>query len=380
MQVFKYYFTLAKSVWPVIVIYVSTFALIMFLIISQTPKTGATFEAQKPSVAVFNYDKSELSKGLESYLKNNSTEVKIADTDEARKEAIYFQPGTAIYTIPKDFGKNFTDGQKPTVAVMGDVSQGGIQSNTLVSNYLRLAEVRAMAGMSQAEIIKGVNSDVKKQISVKTKSSNNVNEVSKAMRFMNTLSYVFVGLSIAVISAIMIMFSDKMIRRRNEVGGISNMSVTLQIFAGNSVFMVAMWAIFVAICFIMYPAPMSSTAGLLFVVGSLLFALVCLGISFFIGSIVTNRRAIAGITNVLALGMGFLCGVFVPIEFLGDSVVKLSKMLPAYWYIQANEKIPKLTDFSYESLRPIYGDWLIVAIFAVGLFAVTFIYRRWHRR
>lgn len=39
------------------------------------------------------------------------------------------------------------------------------------------------------------------------------------------------------------------------------------------------------------------------------------------------------VSNVIALGMSFLSGVFVPIEFLGDGIIKIAHFLPAYWYI-----------------------------------------------
>ncbi len=380
MQVFKYYFKLALSMWGSILLFVGIFTMSMIAIISQT-SSNSSFTVDKPKIAIFNHDDSQLSDSLVKYLAANSEIVEVKDSDDARREALYFQSIRAAYVIPEGFGQDLMTGQKPQIKTFGGESQFAIQPNALVSNYLRLTEPRILAGVSQAEIVKGVTKDVKQQVKVETHSTSNIGEIGQAKFFMNTLVYAFVGLSIAVVSAVMVLFANDMIRKRNLVGGLSSSSMTWQIFAGNSIFIGAMWSIFMLVATAMYPSAMLSTSGLLFAVGTFLFAMVCLAIAFAIGSFAKNRRAIPGLTNVISLGMAFLCGVFVPIEFLGESVLNISRLLPAYWFVQANEKIAKLNDFALESLQPIFGDWLIVAAFAIGIFGVAFVIlqRRKHR-
>ena len=46
-----------------------------------------------------------------------------------------------------------------------------------------------------------------------------------------------------------------------------------------------------------------------------------------------KAETVSMVSNVIALGMSFLSGVFVPIEFLGDGIIKVAHFLPAYWYI-----------------------------------------------
>ena len=40
------------------------------------------------------------------------------------------------------------------------------------------------------------------------------------------------------------------------------------------------------------------------------------------------------IANILGLGMSFLCGIFVPQAFLGNTVLAIGRFLPAYWYVR----------------------------------------------
>ena len=54
----------------------------------------------------------------------------------------------------------------------------------------------------------------------------------------------------------------------------------------------------------------------------LAFLMVALGIVFLIGQVMKKAETVSMVSNVIALGMSFLSGVFVPIEFLGDGIIK----------------------------------------------------------
>ena len=70
------------------------------------------------------------------------------------------------------------------------------------------------------------------------------------------------------------------------------------------------------------------------------------------------------IANTISLGMAFLCGIFVPEEFLGDNIIKISHFLPAYWYTQAVKNI----DFHLQkSLPDIFMCMGIQLLFALAI-------------
>lgn len=372
MQVFKYYFKLALSMRGVIIMFLATFTFAAVAMMAAIPKQ-TTFTVKKPDVALFNHDNSVFSNGLSDYIKANSEIVDIKDTTEARKEAVYFQKVDAIYIIPENFSAELFAGKKPQIEVTRGTGQGAMQADTLINNYLRLSEPRIIAGMNQNDVVDGVKVDVEKHVTVVTKSADNIGEVGRASFYMNALVYILISLNIVVIGNIMLLFNRDMIRRRNQVSGLKNRKLTAQLLAGNAVFSLGAWAIMVAVGYILFPTAIASTQGILFIIGSAIFSLVSLSIGFLVGMVVKSASAISGITNVTALGMSFLCGVFVPQQFLGESVLNFAHALPAYWYIHANNLIVKLTDYSWESLQPIIFDWAIVLAFAAAIFAFTFI-------
>ena len=88
-------------------------------------------------------------------------------------------------------------------------------------------------------------------------------------------------------------------------------------------------------------------------------------IAFLISNLVNNKEAINGIINVVALGSSFLCGAFIPIDFLPDAVIKVAHLLPTYYYINCNEMISGLEKINIDTLKPILGNMGIVLVFSI---------------
>ena len=93
-------------------------------------------------------------------------------------------------------------------------------------------------------------------------------------------------------------------------------------------------------------------------------------------NLVSNKNAINGIVNVIALGSSFLCGAFVPAQFLPDTVLKIAHILPTYYYINNNEAISKLETFSIDAIKPIAINMLVMFAFTIAFVIITNIVSR----
>ena len=114
---------------------------------------------------------------------------------------------------------------------------------------------------------------------------------------------------------------------------------------------------------------------MIYIINSLVLTICTTTIAFFIGNIVNNKEAINGIVNVVALGSSFLCGAFVPMEWLPDSVLKIAHLIPTYYYISTNEALKTLEEFNFEALKPLIGKMLIMLGFACIFIIFTNLYR-----
>lgn len=105
-----------------------------------------------------------------------------------------------------------------------------------------------------------------------------------------------------------------------------------------------------------------------------------LTIAFLIATIVNNKNAINGIVNVIALGSSFLCGAFVPVEWLPKTVLTIAHLIPTYWYIQTNELLKTIEVFNFETLKPVIVNMGIILVFAVIFVVITNVVTKKKRR
>jgi ABC-2 type transport system permease protein len=333
----------------------------------------------KIKLAVFNRDNSILSEGLVDYLEKSTDLIELKDDDNARKEALYFSAADSVVIIPADFGRDFMNQAEPLIDIQEGAGASAIQGTLLVENYLRLAEIRRVDGVNEQQIVDGIKEDVKQTVTTEIHSKVNVASASKAAFFFNFAAYVILSLNILIIGTIMLTFSSTYVRRRNQVGALPTNKLMSQLFLGNAVFSLLIWLSVVLLAVILIPDIMSTQYGLFYSLNSMVFSLVVLAISVMLGVLLKNKNALGGINNVISLGMSFLCGVFVPQEFMGETVVSASKILPAYWFVQSNDVIVQLNNFDWNSLKPVIQNWLVLLIFAVSIFIATLIIARVRR-
>ena len=144
-----------------------------------------------------------------------------------------------------------------------------------------------------------------------------------------------------------------------------------QLLLSNGLYALILWSFYVLISFILVGNIMFTTHGLIYIINSFVFVMCALTIAFLIGNIVSNKNAINGLVNVIALGSSFLCGAFVPVEMLPDAVLKIAHILPSFWYINTNELLLTMDKFNLETLRPIIINMSVIVGFMVLFIIVT---------
>ena len=109
---------------------------------------------------------------------------------------------------------------------------------------------------------------------------------------------------------------------------------------------------------------------LLAVLNSFVFILISTGIAILIASFNPGRVGVNVLSNIISLGMCFLCGIFVPQEVLSDSVLSAARFLPAYWYIRVNNMLSGVSGeiFSSSLCMKFIG---IEVLFALAIFAAA---------
>lgn len=380
MQVYKAYFKIIKKNIGQLSIYLIIFLLfaIIFGKVSTSPK-DTDFESTKVNISIINKDEnSKFISGLRDYLKENANIVDVGTSKEDLQDALFFREAEYIITIPKGFTKEILKGNKDIniekTVIPNSTSE--IYMDNLINRYLNTVKMytSTIDNISQAKLVSNVNKDLSHTTDVKIKTyDNDYSNNASCANYYNFFAYSMFAVLILGISLVMISFNNKDLKRRNLASSLSMKNMNIQMVFANITYAVVVWFVMIIASFIMFKNYMFTINGLLSLLNSFVFTLAALSISILISNLVTSRNALSAVVNVIALGSCFISGVFVPQQYLGDTVLSIAKFNPTYWYVKANDDIAILVNYSNENMRPIFMSMIIVLGFALAVYAVTLV-------
>ncbi|HHV99606.1 MAG TPA: ABC transporter permease [Clostridiaceae bacterium] len=386
MQVFKLCLKVLKKNIPTMLIYIVVFlvvSLIMSSALSKEMQADTLFAQKKSNMAFISEESSPLIDGLKQELSKVANFVELPDEKEALQDALYFRSVSYILRIPEGFTESFMKGENVRLK---KTTVPNSYSNTYIdlsiNKYLNNARlyVRHIENISQESLVQHLKSDLSVNTSVELKNkSDKVGKHIYANYFFNYMSYSLLSVLILGMTALMLVFYNNDLRRRNACSPLSARSINLQFILASLLFTVITWMIMVAFCILYNWKNSFNLNTVYFMINSLVFAFCGASISFLIGNLVKSANAISAVTNVVTLGLCFISGVFVPLELLGDSVLKVASFTPTYWFVTGNNRIAKLAQFNHSDIEPVLSCMLIQLGFALAFFAVALVINKKRR-
>lgn len=371
MTVFKTFLKILNKNKFIIILYT------MFLIFfggfnMQTSEHNTNFVASKPDIMIVNYDEEKgITKDLIKYIEENSNVVDLKNNEDAINDALFYRDVNYVIYIPKNYNKDFMDGKNPEIEIK---STGDYQSSfaeMLLSRYIKVANIYQKSINSEEELISKINETLSKKSKVEITSKLDTNILSKATFYYNFANYSIMACLIYVICLILASFKDIKIQKRTIISSTNYKTLNRQLLLSNSLFSIILWMIYVVLSFILVGDIMFSIHGIFYLINSFVFTICATTIALFIGNIVSNKNAISGIVNVIALGSSFLCGAFVPMEWLPEGVIKIAHILPSYYYISNNEILKTLEIINFNTIKPILLNIIIILSFSIIFIILT---------
>lgn len=371
MTVFKAFLKILNKCKFVVLLY--TIFLIGFGAFNmQTSDNSTSFVASKPDILIINNDEEKgITKNLIKYLKDNANTPEVENNKEAIDDALFYREVAYIIYIPENYREDFLNGKNPEIEVKSTGDYGAAYAEMLLSRYINVANTYEKTSNDENELIKQINNTLDKKVDVEVTSKLDTNNLEKAAFYFNFANYSLLAGCVYVICLILSSFKEEKIRKRTIISSMDDRKHNRILLLANSLFGIALWAIYVLISFILVGDVMFTMNGLLYIINSFIFTICSVVIALLIGNLVINKEAINGIVNVIALGSSFLCGAFVPMMWLPDSVLTMAHVLPSYYYISTNETIKSLESFDFETLRPIFTNMIILGLFIIGFIIVT---------
>lgn len=263
------------------------------------------------------------------------------------------------------------NGKNPEIEIK---STGDYQlsfAEMLLLRYIKVANIYQKSINNEEELISKINETLSKKSEVEITSKLDTNILSKATFYYNFANYSIMAFLIYVICLILASFKDIKIQKRTIISSTNYKTLNRQLLLSNSLFSIILWMIYVVLSFILVGDIMFSIHGIIYLINSFIFTICATTIALFIGNIVSNKNAISEIVNVIALGSSFLCGAFVPMEWLLEGVIKIAHILPSYYYISSNEILKTLEIINFDTIKPIVLNIIIILSFSIVFIILT---------
>lgn len=347
----------------------------------QTSETNMSFVASKPDILIINEDEEEgITKNLMEYIKQNSNIKEVGKTEDAIKDALFYREVNYIIYIPHNYRKDFLEGKNPEIKIKSTGDYQSSLAEMMLERYIKVANIYQKNFASEEILLNKINDTLSKQSKVEITSKLDTENIEKATLYYNFANYSILAGCVYVICLILSSFKEQKVAKRTLISSTNYKKHNILLLLSNTLFACCLWIFYVILSFILIGKVMFTLHGLIYIVNSFVFTICAVTIAFLIGNLVNNKNAINGIVNVIALGSCFLCGAFVPMEMLPDTVLKIAHVLPSYYYISSNELIKGLEIINFDTLKPIFTNMAIIVVFSILFILITNIISKRKRR
>lgn len=338
----------------------------------QTSDSSQNFVSTKPDILIVNQDEDKgITHNLITYIEKNSNKIKVEKKEEAINDALFYRDVNYVIYIPKHYREDFLNNKNPQITVKSTGDYLASLSEMLLQRYLNVANTYKGIVKEEEELIKNINDTLQKEVEVEVTSKLDVQNLQKASYYYNFTNYSILAGCVYIICLILASFLDEKVRKRTIISSMKEKEFNRKLLLSNGLFAFLLWFLYVVVSFVLVGKVMFTAHGLFYILNSFIFSFCALTLAFFLGNLIHNKNAINGLVNVIALGSSFLCGAFVPVEFLPDFVLKIAHVLPSYYYINSNEFIKTVEVITLENMKPVIINMIILLIFSLFFIVLT---------
>ena len=378
MKAFKTCLLIARNRVGTLITFIMVFiGISIFSSQMQGDTMEAAFQGEAVPFTLVNRDaESPVIQGLRKYLQSLSPEVQLEDDDYTLQNALYYGETQFIVIVPEGFSENWPQ-QSVQVSTRPDTWQA-YYMNALLDSYFN--QVKLQLSLHPAEPEKAVEaalSSLQQEVQVEKQRFGAGLEVGEGYQvYFRMVGYALIMLIYQFISSVQMVFGKKELRMRHGSSPLSQRRLTLEIVFYGALISLVVCAILLGIAFTMYGDYLAAGGWkycALLAVNVLSFMLVAITLAILCSQFTTSDVVQAIISNFVSLALSFLGGLFVPLEFLSEGMLKIARFLPTYWYANTFDTINHLTSYSAQALEPVLQGLLLQLGFAAMFFCLSLV-------
>lgn len=371
MIVFSTFWRIVKKYKGTILLY--TVMLIMFGGINLTSNsTNDMFTPTKPNIFIVNKDSNMgLTKNLINYFKKNTNVVSLEDDEEKINDALFYRDISYVIYIPKNYSKDVLDKKDVTIDIKSSKDYTSSLTEMMLDKYLNVQSNLVNITNNQDELVNMINNtlDVNSEVVVNSKLDNSY--LNRVSRYFNFGSYSLLAVIIFIVTLVINSFKENTINKRIIVSSFNYKKHNSLLMLSSFVYSLIVWVLFSLLSVILLGKDMISLRGILYFVNTFMFVMPTLSFGILISTLVNNKDSIGGIVNVVSLGSAFLCGAFIPTEYLPKIVLSIAHVFPAYYFIDSNNLLSSMEIINFSNLTPVFINYFVLIIFMLIFIVVN---------
>lgn len=369
MIVFKTFLKVLNKCKMPIILY-TTFLIFFGGFNMKSSETSLTFVSTKPNILIVNKDEETgITKNLIDYLNNVTNVIKVKE--ELIDDSLFYREVNLVVYIPENYRKSFLNKENKKIEIKSTGDYYASLAEMQLNRYLELSEFYLENDIDKNTLIKYINDTLSKETKIEIKSKLDANAINKATFFYNFMNYSLLAGCIYVICLVISSFKSNHVNKRIIISSMNYKKHNGILLLSNGLFALILWLFYIILSFILLGDIMFTAQGIIYIINSLVFTIFCVSLAFFLSNLIENKNAINGIINVVALGSSFLTGVFVPMTFLPDAVLKIAHILPSYWFVKTNEALKTIETINIDTLKPLMLNMIVIIIFTIIFIILT---------
>ena len=375
MQVFKTFFRISRKYLATTICFAISFLVLSLSIANQQSNNSVDdFKNFELKLAIFDHDNSQISESLCKYLESKHNIIEIEEDINTFRDALYSRKVHYILIIPENFEaslSNTESNQNSAISldsykVSSYAAQfAEMQINKFISTYSIYLNLGTDATTAYDNTLKTIEKEVSVNIAQEETTTKSYVSI-----YYQYLPYLFISSIVSAISPILISFNKSEMQKRTFCSCYSHTKYNISLILGCCVFTLGIFLLYVITSFVLEFDSMLSTTSFLMIVNAIFAAITALGFGYLFAQLTDSMNIISALSNIFGLGSSFLCGIFVPREYLGETVTFIGKFFPAHWYINVHNE---LSSGTIGDITTILTGFAIQFLFIIALFTMAIV-------
>ncbi|MBQ8515789.1 MAG: ABC transporter permease [Ruminococcus sp.] len=351
MQVFKTFMKVLKKNLLGSLMYLGIFA-ILFIMLGNGEKLDAGYSDVALQVSIMDEDASEASAALTEYIGQTNEIISLENDETLILDALYYQKADYVLIIQDGYEEKLSQGI--TDGLFRNYQVPGSYANPLfeqaLDEYVKTVCAYRVGGTDLETALERTNQALSVEIPVTketfTEEGSSGFSESYAV-FFQYLPFILVSVFMNSACPVLMTMNRSDLKKRTDSSCLPQSRYSIQTTLGCAMIFLVVWIIMVLISFLIGGGAFNKMSGLA-ILNSFVFAMVAAGIALLFSVLLKDKKVLSFATNLIGLGMSFLCGVFVTQALLGEGVLSVARFLPAFWYVKANNMLAGLSGEFFE--------------------------------